>query len=194
MVRGVTTNTYIINLSSNPNYSGGNPGFEDGNGFFDAGESLVFEESFTLKDCIDTGIQHQVEWTCQSSKITEGNVLFGANNPELDIDILENHRNISGVNHIRLKITNTASATAAAGFAKDILINVALGSNNQSGTTSYNNNPHWGGTTRYNVRSFSNFSLGSETVQVPFTPEDWGGQIILLHPLLQLMHCCQIPI
>ncbi|WP_282149335.1 hypothetical protein, partial [Algibacter lectus] len=171
---GVTTNTYIINLSSNPNYSGGNPGFEDGNSFFDAGESLVFEESFTLKDCIDTGIQHQVEWTCQSSKITEGNVLFGANNPELDIDILENHRNISGVNHIRLKITNTASATAAAGFAKDILINVALGSNNQSGTTSYNNNPHWG-TTRYNVRSFSNFSLGSETVQVPFTPEDWGS-------------------
>ncbi|WP_344789461.1 hypothetical protein, partial [Postechiella marina] len=166
---GVTTNTYLVNLVSDANYSGGGTS-ENGNGVLDPGETLVFTEQFTLIDCEETDIEHQVEWTCQSSQKTAGVILFGANSPELDINVLENHRNISGINHVRIEVTNTS--TAPAGFAKDILINLALGSNGQSATTSYTNNPHWG-TAYRGVRGFSNFTLGDGVTQTPYSPEAW---------------------
>ncbi|MCW2120263.1 hypothetical protein, partial [Flavobacterium sp. 7A] len=170
---GVTTKTYIINLSD-ALYTGGATGAggigENGDGDFGAGESLVFTEDFSVADCDDVAITHKVEWTCQSSKIAQGGVLFGANAPQLVLAVEQNQNNITGLNHKKIRITNTGSGPAA--FGKDILINVGLGVNGALATTTYGNNPHWG-PTKYNVRSYSNFTLGDGTTQVAFTPDEW---------------------
>ncbi|NRT11838.1 DUF11 domain-containing protein, partial [Flavobacterium sp. 14A] len=170
---GVITKIYVINLSG-PLFTGGAGGTggagENGDGVFGPGESLVFTEDFSVTDCDDVAITHKVEWTCQSSKIAQGGVLFGANAPQLVLAVEQNQNNITGLNHKKIRITNTGTGPAA--FGKDILINVGLGVNGLVGTTTYGNNPHWG-PTKYNVRSYSNFTLGDGTTQVAFTPDEW---------------------
>ncbi|MGJ8660946.1 MAG: hypothetical protein ACSHXL_02820, partial [Bacteroidota bacterium] len=148
---------------------------ENGDGVFNGSEQLNFEETFELSDCLDTEITHRSEWECQSTAETSAIVSFGANSPLFTIAQEQTNtftNNIGQVNHIKLTITNTT--TDVAGWAQDVLFNLGLGSNGQLLSTSYNNNV-WRGTTLYNTRFFSNFTIGEGADQASFTPTLWAS-------------------
>ena len=143
---------------------------EDGNGVLDPGEKLDFTESFTITDCNDTDIDHKASWSCQTSQIASGSLLFGTGLPDIQINVLENHSNVCGVNHVVIEITNNAAGVDK--WAKDVLLNLGLGSNDQLLNISYANNNRWA-FDYHNTRHVSNFTVGGN----PFSMDAWATGI-----------------
>jgi len=153
-------------------FNAGNGAFEDGNGVFNDGESLVFSEEFSLASCgvtvEETNIEHRAGWVCYESDPVIGSVLFGAAVPDLTYNVVENPREICGTNHIKVEITNTGVGQAA--WAKDVLLSFGLGSNSQLLNIDYDNNNRWG-STYYNQKIYSNFSIGGTDISASI--ENW---------------------
>jgi len=169
----ITGNEYVFNydMAVAP-FNAGNGAFEDANGVFDDSETLVFTEEFSLLSCgaaaEDTVIGHMAGWMCYEATQTDGSVQFGAAVPSLSYNVLENPREICGVNHVKIEITNNGVGDAA--WAKDVLLSFGLGSNSQLLNIDYDNNNRWGNSF-YNQKLYSNFKIGGTDVSADIT--DW---------------------
>jgi hypothetical protein len=115
---------------------------ENGDGVFNDGETLVFTEESSLNSCgnstADTNVDHRAGWDCYLSDQVVGSVLFGTAVPTLTFNVVQNPREICGVNEVIVEITNTG--TGAASWAKDVRLSFGLGSNGQLLNLDYNNN------------------------------------------------------
>jgi len=153
-------------------FNTGNAGFEDGNGQFDDGETLVFTEEFGIASCENIGIEHRVAWTCNTSQQVGASIIFGADVPNLGINVIENGNNVCGLNHVKIEITNNGNS-----LAKDVLLTIGLGSNGQMLVIGYDNNNRWPHT-YYNLKHASNFMLGANPVPM----QDWVASSATYNP------------
>ncbi|WP_405211545.1 gliding motility-associated C-terminal domain-containing protein [Dokdonia sp. Asnod2-E02] len=157
---------YEYDMTVSP-FVDGNPtdsNLEDGDGVFNDGETLVFTEEFSLLSCgsstADTNVDHRAGWDCYLSDQVVGSVLFGTAVPTLTYNVVQNPREICGINTVIIEITNTG--TGEASWAKDVRLSFGMGSNNQLLNIDYNNNNRWS-SQRYDQKIFTNFRLGTTT-------------------------------
>jgi len=148
---------YHIDMTESP-FSDGNGSYEDGDGNLEDNESLIFTESFTMTQCDAEAIYHQARWSCQATQRKGGAVLTEADDPELEIEVLEEGNNICGVNHFKLKITNTGTDTA-----RDVLLNLGMGHNGDLLDISYDDNNRWAFDCA-DVNRVSNFKINGQSV------------------------------
>jgi len=155
---------YHIDMTTSP-FADGNGSYEDGDENLEDNESLIFMEEFKMTQCNADAIYHQASWSCQATDRKGGSVLTSNNNPELQIEVLEESNNICGKNHFKIKVTNTGTDTA-----RDVLINLGMGHNGDLLDISYDDNNRWAFDCA-EVNSVSGFMINGH----PVTMDEWDA-------------------
>ncbi|OYT16433.1 MAG: hypothetical protein B7C24_07880, partial [Bacteroidetes bacterium 4572_77] len=120
----------------------------NGNGEFENGESIVFQESFTLEDCTDTDVKHHAYWgctfgeNCQESPTQVGSINFGASTPEIEVTRTDANGLVDVCTGIRYKVKVENTNTATGAVALDVLINIGS-AGGSTVITDYDNNYYW---------------------------------------------------
>ncbi len=154
------TLSYDIDLGAAPFIGVGNA-----DGCFDNGESIIFEESFRVDDCVNTSIIHNAFWgcndgeTCQAAAPQTGSLNFGANVPDITVTKVGGPANTELCNAISYTVRIENTNAVAGAMALDVNINLGLG-HNSSPISTASSNPLWAFDYE-NTRSVSNFRFGN---------------------------------
>ncbi len=161
---------YDIDLGATPFLSVGNA-----DGCFDNGETIIFEESFRVDECVSTAIKHHAYWgcspleVCQASQPQTGSLNFGANVPDIAVTrVGTGNTELCNLISYTVKIENTNTNVGA--MALDVNINLGLGHNSSPLSTS-GSNPLWA-FDHQGTRSVSNFRFGASP---SFVPNDYAS-------------------
>ena len=159
---------YTIDLSQAP--FAGAVGNGDLN--FDNGESIVFQEIFTVGGCLNSNISHQAYWGCTSSDICQitnnqtGIVNYNFHTPLISLKKADTTLKVELCTPVTYVINIKNEATEASATAYDVVLNIGLGGNEHPLSNSTINTLL--AIDNIDTRDISNYKIGTTS----FTPID----------------------